>query len=215
MKKVHVLRPLNLILLIALAGIARATEKSVYEQFGKQIEQTLANNHPGYLNKLFDLPAFAKLVMAIDSTDTYNEFDEGFRTGLLSGFDFSSELTGQIRQGAWYAFLRHYEDKGIHHLVFRQYTQGGINYHDFELIEKEGALRIADVYIYYTGENISNTISRIYLSYKLKANQGKALSNNRNRYFNQILKIQEIKELLNVGNARKALKVFNSVPREF
>lgn len=192
-----------------------AKEVDPFERFGKQIEQTLANNHPGYLNSLFDLDTFVSRVMSADTQYASSEFEEGFRQGLLAGFDFGTELTGEINQGAWYTFLNHYIRDSTHHLLFRYYSNNGLNYHDYELIQKEDHLLIADVYIYFAGENFSNIIRRMYMSYLFENVQQSGTLTKESMYLNQLAKIQLIRNLLSEGNPKKAWRVFNTIPDSF
>lgn len=200
-----------------LAGklLVTAAEADPFERFGKQIEQTLANNHPGYLNSLFDLETFTKRVLADDTLNDDTDFIEGFRQGLLAGFDFGTELTGEIEQGAWYAFLNHYTRDSTHHLLFRFYSDNGLNYHDYELIKKEDKLLIADVYIYFAGENFSNTIRRIYKTYQLERAHPGTPPAKEAEYLRQLVKIQQIRNLLSEGNPKKAWRVFNTIPQGY
>ena len=131
---------------------------------GEKMDEALITEDQEYLNGLFDKKAFTKSII-IDSDD---QAVKGFNEGFLSGFDqplaFFNLIFGQVQaQGDELSFVRAYVKNGTPHILFRIYGNGGRNYHDYELKEIDGQLKIIDLYIYIAGENLTETIRRFYL----------------------------------------------------
>lgn len=96
-----------------------------------------------------------------------------FRTGFLNAARNSIQSAGLLAQlvqsvtdGASYELLRVYEKEGEQHAVFRMLLdEGGVNYHDFRIVKtRAGMVAAVDARIAATGENITRTLRRSYLS---------------------------------------------------
>lgn len=75
------------------------------------------------------------------------------------------ELLKQISgQGTAYQFVRHYKQNDRQHVLFRYYSEEGLNYHDFELVKRKGKIGVADAYIYISGEKLSKSLAVIFNS---------------------------------------------------
>ena len=61
-----------------------------------------------------------------------------------------------------YRLLRQYsDDKGARHLLFRSYSGLAVNYNDILLVRVGDSVKVADIYIYLSGESQSEQISGI------------------------------------------------------
>lgn len=162
------------------------------------------------MNELYDVKAFADIFLLKSTKKEVHEFNAGFFNGFSRGFNFGEMLVEQKSEGGSYQFIRAYEDeKNNFHLLFRLYGEG-LNYHDYLVKEINGELKIIDMYIYMSGEYLSDTYKTYYKSILNK-------SNVLTKYLTEItvyqdaLKLTEVKELNAAGNFKKAYKVYNSI----
>ena len=92
-------------------------------------------------------------------------FADGFRRGA-SKSSMGATLAAQAKQGAAYRLLRVRTDKGETHAIYRMVLpNGGLNYHDWVLQQSsDGKIRFVDGYMGTTGENLSETFRRLYMT---------------------------------------------------
>ena len=98
--------------------------------------------------------------------------------------------------------------------LFRLYSSDeGLNYHDYKLRNIDGEVKIIDVYIFTTGEYLSETFSNLYdATISQKPNiVDKFL---KKTLVDDLLKIADIRSSMASGDYEQAYKVFNSLSSE-
>jgi hypothetical protein len=188
------------LLFIACKPPEKPVTKEEALTLAKAIANSTKNKNVKLFRSYFDYDAMADKI-AIQSE---NKLTKEEKYSLKAGFD-NADLPGKIIQpignDGTYEFVKHYEKDKIQHLIFRLYASEGMNYHDFELINKNGKPKIADIYVYLTGENISKTFSDLML-------------NNRSfsaKKLKEINSIKQIRAMLTNGENEKALEAFNKI----
>ncbi|GAB5526688.1 MAG: hypothetical protein Roseis2KO_45600 [Roseivirga sp.] len=134
------------------------------EDLAAGILLAMEENNKAFLADFFDTEAFADRIIIDGPSEELRQFNAGFLSSLKEG-DLMARmlLENEAVNGSEYDFLRAYFNKKEGHLIFRLYGDDGMNYHDF-LIEKiKGEYKMTDIYIYLTGEYLSETFSRLYL----------------------------------------------------
>lgn len=122
------------------------------------IDSAIKNKKPVLFNRLFDPGILAKKVADFDNSAPAPEFEKSIEKALSRG-ELADNLIMQTQNGGSYQFVKRYQDHKKQHLIFRIYSDdGGLNYHDFELVKKNDSIRIADVYIYSTGQTFSSLL---------------------------------------------------------
>jgi predicted Zn-dependent protease len=95
----------------------------------------------------------------------------------------------------------------MQHALFRMvHSGGGVNYHDFLLARRERKVRAADVYVYLSGEELSETMAgfmKMVVSRDGKVNQHK-------RYYFQLL--EELRKKSESADYATALQTFDALP---
>jgi hypothetical protein len=94
------------------------------------------------------------------------------------------------------------------HLIFRMYDQGRLNYHDLELIRTGNKIKIADVYVYTTGEKLSETL-RLINEQMTEISDKNSFS--KDRYLGDIPKM---KNLAMEGKYEEAYELYKKIPKE-
>ena len=93
-----------------------------------------------------------------------------FRAGFIKGAKSNESLASYVQQlsktvdsGAKLRLLRVRGDEGGRSALIRiLHPTGGVNYHEMLLTEERGVVRAADIYIYASGEYMSDTMRRLY-----------------------------------------------------
>lgn len=132
------------------------------KQFAKTIEEEMKKGNGAYLN---DAISYAKLadvtLLQFDiNPSTAGQLKSGFKIGLRQS-RFGESLAGDPANGDSFILIRCYENDGVQHVVFRASNDAGLNYLDFYLTEEAGEVKIYDMFLYTTGEKISETMSAL------------------------------------------------------
>ena len=202
----------NTLLFILLCGLffsCTETQKPLTATeaiaFAGEIEKSIKKGEKAFLDNAFDKDEFIKKLDLGDNPDG-KEFSEGVITKLNLG----TQLTAILNDQDNFNFIKHYEKEGRHHIVFRLFTakEGSLNYHDYELIKSGKDCKIADAYIYLSGESLTETMHNMYYNlYK------KSLKNsNYDKALGGLNDLKEIKDMLNRGKAKEAKEMYETLP---
>jgi len=182
-------------------------EKPVTKQEASEaaaaLTQSMAHRDVSVLNDMLDFDALEKKVMDESGHKLKAAFVAGAFTSLRSG-DFTLQITRSLGEKGTYELVKQYEKNNHQHLIFRMYNNL-LNYHDFELIKKGKDVKIADIFIYTTGENLSYTLAQSLLSMSDQPVTGK-LDND------VIQKIQLLKKYIHDKEYEKADDLYKSLP---
>lgn len=170
----------------------------------KKIDSCISNKRPQYFNELFDENAFVRKISKETDTKNTRDIIKGVKEAL-SKTDLGDKIIKGLGESGHYQFVKHYEKDKVQHLIFRLYSDDGINYHDFEISKTKGKLGIADMYIYLSGENLSKTISGLMATFseKPKSEEPKALK--------EINAVNRIREYMSQKENEKAMNLYNSL----
>ena len=148
-------------LFLAAMSISQGAERDVVPSrraaldFARQVERSIDLGDASYLQSRFDLPAMAGRVAART---------EGSAADILpllhGGLPFAREVVRTVAPDGTYRCVRVRSVKGEVRALFRLVANGGLNYHDYVLTDGETGVRVADVYIYYSGEFLSDGLRR-------------------------------------------------------
>lgn len=182
------------------------------EAFGDSIEQTLARQDASFMNERFNVDSLLSRTLIQDkSIIELEEANRELGKEFKKGFKFGDLILKQLQvPNAFYEFIRAYEKDGEQHLIFRLYSDAGLNYHDFLIYEDSTQYGIKDVYFYLTGENFSTTLKSFYTP--LISN---ALGNKVDLFdeeFDALVDLEKIKEWMQFGQMEKALKLLDALP---
>ncbi|MBT8485974.1 MAG: hypothetical protein KJO43_10370, partial [Phycisphaerae bacterium] len=136
------------------------------------------------------------------------EFRRGFREGALQGFDWGASLVAGLGQGGHYKLLRVERVNGEFHALLRLVSdQGGVNYHDVEIAPvAAGGFRIVDVYVYLSGERLSDTVRRSLEQFVAAMQEGDKA------YVEAYSKIGAMAQLMQSGHFQEAMDLYALMP---
>lgn len=155
-----------LISLFPLCSLAQTSDDSLMVVIGDLLETGFYDNDLTYFKGVFDNQAFAEKIIIDDSGNLeLKAINDDFKTTDFAEA-FGQRMTNEVEKGVYYNFI-HYQtgEEGNYYLTFRFFGDDGINYHDYR-VEKadDDSWKITDIYIYLTGEYLSQSLKNIYLA---------------------------------------------------
>ncbi len=217
MKRIFVILVANLVVCIHIyssteSGGIKLDNQSL-AQFADYIEQSISNGDPSFFNNSFDAESFIEKILVKSSySPTVRNFNEGFSEGMTKNLDFGTLIVNEIANGGSYEFLKVFYRDNKPRLLFRLFTANGINYHELEVDVIDNEIKITDAYIYLTGESLSESMRRMYLSFLYVSNtDNQYLPCNQEKY-KSVIQLEEIREFMAEGKFKKAKKKWDKIP---
>lgn len=200
---------------VACKNPEKPVTKEQAAQLSSSIAKSIAKGDKTYLDNVFDTEALIDRIKA-SAKDKPSDYWKGLKEAVTGRMDFGDKIIEAIGRDGSYQLVKQYEKEGKQHLLFRIYSASGINYHDFELVNKGDQTKVADVYIYTTGEHFSSTLKDLFsgmLDMKDREAMEKAKDLTRLRSMMQRGDYKEAKEIIDAlpFNMRsvKAVQIYN------
>lgn len=194
-------------ILLVIASCKQQPEKPLTKaevtEFARKIEISIDKRDPTLLNDAIDGDALADK-MNLESGRDSRSFEQGLKEGMKMG----SKIVAALSEKGTYTMIKEYEKDKVHHLLFRLYDNGMINYHDYELTRTKGKPKVADIYIYMSGETLSETLRNLYVQFK---DDFKASST---RTDDWTRKVTYIRSMITSNKHRDALDTYNEMPEK-
>jgi tetratricopeptide (TPR) repeat protein len=172
------------------------------KQFAKDLEISMEKRDGSFFNEAIDKKELIKRSGISD-----NKSGKGFASGMQQGMDLGTKLVNSFTKGATYKIVKQYEKDNIHHVIFRLYDDGSLNYHDLELKRTGSEVKVADMFIYTGGEKFSETIKSLY-------DQFSGLIDKTTGKEDWIKSMPKIRGLITKGEYQEAYDLFNTLPPE-
>jgi hypothetical protein len=173
--------------------------------FARQLETSVNKREAAFFDNAIDRNTLLKRANIPASKNS-----GGFKRGLANGMTVGTALKQSLSAKATYTLIKQYQKDNVPHLLFRLYDNGSLNYHDLELIRSDGEPRIADMFVYTTGENLSETLHKIYLQFADEMKKS-SLSSETDEWLTQM---PEIRKLMGEDKYREASDLFNKIPEK-
>lgn len=144
---------------------------AVVIKFGQQLEDSFYEKEPAFFSENFDRENFVKKIILSEEDTNGNEqmkeFNASFKVGFFSKFEaFPMKIIESIEKETSYDIVNYYysDSEQKYHLLFRVFSEEeGLNYHDYQLNYVNQKFLIEDLYIFTTGEYLSDTLRQLYL----------------------------------------------------
>jgi tetratricopeptide (TPR) repeat protein len=198
----------------AMPSIEDATE------LAERVEATMAEGDARAFAEAMDWELlFDRSTAGVDTPD---EMESGFRAGLLKGVTGGGGLPAQVaqavQQGGGYRLLRVREKDGELRALFRfLLPEAGVNYHDLLLVQGDnGQVRIGDIHIFLSAEDLSTTFRRFYVVMVAEQNRSllEKLSGKTAVYAEHLDEMQAMNTSIQSGQPATALATYDSLPDE-
>jgi len=195
-----------------------AASFSETEALVKSIETAIAHQDAALLNGLIDE------VQMVDRVLAGLDVDQAFRTNFTQGVregggltKLSNEILGAVQRGGDFTFVRMVQKGDELRPLFRLTLpqSGGMNYHELVIsVDANKQPRIADIYVYLSGELLSQSIRRLVLPSVAAANAGilAKLTGVESDLIKNIGTIEKINELTSAQKYQEAFDLFGTLP---
>jgi hypothetical protein len=217
MKDVRLVPCLLVLVLSAHAEDPKPLTEDECLGFARKLEKEVAKGDIDAVLARFDWDALLDRVTAgVDADDPFvRQYRQTFVARQRTGGDVVPVIVDGVRRGGSHTLLRVYEKGGSRRALFRFLPPGGFNYHECLLARsKDGRVRIADVYVFLSGENASDSLRRLFLPAAAEASKGlleKLLTSESDmvKYHRSILAISGYTR---EGRPAEAMRVYRSLP---
>lgn len=192
---------------LLLLGACKQTPQQLTNEesiaFAKEIQSSIKKGEGAFLDNSFDKDAFAGRMHLPNTAD-----GRSYGKGILEKLNLGSKISNSLSDQDNFEFIKHYVKDGKHHIIFRLYghKEGTLNYHDYELLKTDNECKIADVYIYMSGETLTETMSNLFNSLFEKS------KNPEQQNLTGVDDLKEIRNLIQRGKYAEAKKMYDVLP---
>ena len=193
------------ILLYACSVPEKPVTKEEAMELSRKIERSIVSRNPLLLDRIFDEEGFSRRV----ASETNHSLNKDLLKGAMEGIrkmHFGQQIVQAVDSEGTYLLVKQYEKDHRQHLVFRLYREGSVNYHDYELVKREDAIKAIDVFIYMNGEKLSTTLAQALLMVQDK------MPDMSKTDLDRINKIKIIKSLIAQRDYVKAKEYYDEMP---
>lgn len=198
---------------VAQTPAAQTISAGEAQALGTRIEHEFRTNGPAFFVKSIDLRRM--LDLALTEQPGREESKKGFRDGVL-GSGFSGNLAKGMETFSSYKLLRIITTNERPQLVFRGLgDEGALNYHILELERARGGrIRVVDMFVMISGEKLSETLRRLYLTSAAEADRSllARLTQGKGDWVTHGKDVQRLARLTSEGDFQGVLKLYDSLP---
>lgn len=174
------------------------------KDFARRLQSSIEKKEARFYDEAFDMKKFFKKAGLSDEKEA-RSFSSGFSKEMKLG----TKLVNSMSRKGTYRLVKQYEKDKKQRLLFRLYDDGSLNYHDIELTKKGKEVKIADMFIYTSGELFSETIGNIYRQMKNMA--GKKMLDPDGEWIQQVA---DMRRKMNSGEYDEALEIYRELPEK-
>jgi len=199
-------------------------EKPVTEEeslaAAEAIRDAVYSGDPVAIDRMIDWDYLGQKSTAdIGATEQFrSDFIEGIDRARLEGKGFSQSIVEAINKGASYTLIHGHVKERRRWLLFRLvHPAGGVNYHDLPLARRlNGKIKAVDIYVYMSGELISEGIRRLYIQAAAQATPGiiDRLTGEDQKFAKFVGKLKEMGDALRTGRFAEVLDIDKSLAPE-
>ena len=185
--------------------------------FAEKIEKSIQAKNPSFLNNAFDKITLGE---KLTKGNVKQDFKNKFLKGYFDNFHFGDAIVNACTQpNSSYRIVHTYQKNGESHILFRMIlANGGLNYHDYQIIKKaSGELKIADIYVYTNGETISHQGNRIFLqaALSLGMSKGDKISPQEKAMLSAFATLRKMAQANTQNKPLQVIKFYKELPEKF
>jgi hypothetical protein len=180
------------------------------------LEKSFAAADPALINSLFDKEYFINRIVIDKNDKKIKAFNDGFKGSLMQNFSLGSMMINSTKDH-YYDFVNHFTStEGTTHLIYRlMHSDGAFNYHNYEMQWRDSTLNIVDVYIYQSGENLSESLQILYKNgLREELDQDDKIFG-KNDMYNSTEELNKVRQLAIAGKAKEAMESFLKIPEKY
>lgn len=198
-----------------LTLIGQVNLDSIALKVGLQLEKSFNNHDASYFDSLLDVNQIInKFLLRDSSNEALVKLNEEIKE--LAAAALPKNIIKGLKEGDSYNFINYYTDVfNNYYLIFRLYGDEGVNYHEYHLLfDQNQQVKFGDVYIYLSGELLSETFSRIYYPSAQKTVHPGEKSKALETLVESYEKITKVSHLYKQGKRVSAWLLYNTIPEE-
>lgn len=199
----------SMMFFITACGGGKVEEQPVSDTeaqtFARELEKNMSKGNGAFMDDAMMWEVFYNRMKA--SINTKTDISRSDFRAVVSNMKMGEKTAENIGANGTFTLLRSYKEKGRQHLLFRLYSDEGINYLDFEITRVKGKTGIADIYVYLSGENISETVKELIAQANL-AIKGKPGADDSRR----AQKLTETQQMLRQERYQEVIDIIDNLP---
>lgn len=144
--------------LFSFSLLGSTTDSVLVHNWSEEMIQTFNEGNIQIMSEMFDFDVFGQRLASHAPENAASILM--IMPMIKERFPLATKISEVVDNGGDYAYLHSYiDEEGAPHAVFRLITEDlGINYHDYLMSVKEEEVKVNDIYVYMTGEYLSETM---------------------------------------------------------
>ncbi len=194
---------------------ANALSNAEANAFAEQLEQAVNSGDQATVARYLNYSGL--IDRAVNGVDAPERWKEGFKRGLVfSGSGLAQAIITQAgSDDGSYMFVRRSSDGGTQQVLFRLITsEGGLNYHRFDLARVSGEVRAADMFIAASGENLTASFRRLCLVSAPQQSLLSRLAGKEKLFVKHGKLVQQTQKAFSSGDYRGGMRMYDQLPPE-
>lgn len=189
-------------------------------EVAKAIEAAIAHHAQTELNGLIDLDQFADRIL--HGLPVSEEFRSSYRIQIAEDGGLANvlqEIMDSVKAGGDYSLVQIMDRDGVHHPMFRLLLPEGRGFNHHEIIlnqDKNGKSKIVDIFVYLTGEDVSDSLRAVDLTTFLEQvpELKDSLTGAEASFAASLKSLQQIQSLAAENKGDEALKLYETLPED-
>jgi hypothetical protein len=204
-----------LVTLSLLLSVERARAETP-KALAQRIASSMQSGDGAVLDRAIDIDAI--LERAYRGLDGSEAARRDFGAGVKKTFNFGTAIAKEIEGAGSYELLRVRQVGGKQRALFRLISASGVNYHDMELAPARDGKghRVVDIFIFLSGEWLSETIRRGFLPVVAHEKRGALdrMTGAQSAYIESLPRITELSTAMRDGDHARVLAIYRALPPE-
>lgn len=185
------------------------------DAFAEKLEQAVNSGDQSTVVRLLNYSSIVE--RAMENLEAPSRWKQGFAKGLVgTGPRLAQAIITQARSDdGSYMFVRRVDDGGRQQALFRLISsEGGLNYHRFDLVRVGGEVRIGDIFLAASGENMSTSFHRLCLASAPDQSFLERLAGKEKLFVKHGKQILATQQAFAAGNFQAGMQSYNQLPTE-
>jgi tetratricopeptide (TPR) repeat protein len=180
--------------------------------FSQKMEQAIAGKRGSFIDESLNPEVFYnRVVNNAPGEKPLSIKPREFRS-MISNMKLGTRIVESVGSDGTFKMFRHYEKSGKQHLLYRMYSDDGINYYDFELTSVKGKVGIADIFVYLSGQPLSETARELIVQVLSVNGKGSEFSKDDER---KAKKMTEIRQLMQQEKNQEVVDIIDGLPAQW
>jgi tetratricopeptide (TPR) repeat protein len=179
--------------------------------FAKKLEESVLQKRGVLIDQSMNVDVFYHRMKNTEAGEVPLKISKRELKNVLGQAKIGEKIAENLGTGSLFTLLRQYKKDNHQHLLFRLYSDEGFNYYNFELVKTGNRVGIADLFIYLSGENFSETVRDIYTQMGAIDQKESGFSRKEK---DRVKKLSELKQMLQQEKYKDVIEMVDALPDE-